>query len=96
MSLALTQTLPTGAQATFWVIGSIVASMYNHTAEVTVDGYLSSDTYNAGDDPITSQVIEVALVPTTVFPNISLLTALYTKVLADPFFTTAFYTADGV
>lgn len=96
MSIALSKTLPSGVDADFWIINSISANLYLQTAEIVVDGYISGDAHSDGKSPITSAVVEVVLIPTTVFPSISLLTALYTKVLADPFFADAVYTADGI
>lgn len=96
MSLAIDKVQSSGAVATFWVLNSIYLDAKTQMVTITMDGYVSSDTQSSGCAPLSSIILYVPFSHTDVIPNISVLTALYSKIQLDNFFNGAVYTEDGL
>jgi hypothetical protein len=96
MSLSLSVVQPNGATAGFWILNSVNLNTATKLVTIQMDGYISSDIYNAGGTPLTSTTISSVFDPTHVLPGVSVLYALYCKIELDPFFAGATYTDDGI
>lgn len=88
---------PSGVDVTFWTLNAVQLDAVSQTAVITLDGYINSDAKMInGCSPLVTQSVLVVFVPTNIITGISVMQAIYAKILLDPFFTDAVYTNDGV
>lgn len=97
MSISKSITQSTGVDVAFWVLNSLHLDTVTQIATIQMNGYLDGTSFTNGNDPVTTTTISVQFIPTNTLPGgVTVLTALYTKIMLDPFFSGATYTNDGV
>jgi len=82
MALSKTVPLPNGTTAAYWAIASMQLVPKSSTWNVQLGGYVSSDAYTAGSDPLTTRYFVVTSTALGIDVSSSTVTATQTAIYA--------------